>query len=76
VGGEEVDFENEQKDEVRVEIPQDILRVVERSVMGDKEEGVIEPVEALSATFLQSLVSDKMEIDLGEQYMRSKYMRL
>jgi len=65
-GREDVDFEGEQKDEVRVEIPQDILKVVLRLVLGSQGE----PVEALSSTFLDNLVSDKMDIDLGELYER------
>jgi len=65
-GGEDVDFEGEQRDEVRVEIPQDIFKVVSGSVLG----GQGEPVEALSSTFLYNLVSDKMDIDLGELYER------
>jgi len=54
-GGENVDFEGEQRDEVRVEIPQDILKVVSRSVLGSQEK----PLEALSSTFLDNLVSKK-----------------
>jgi len=65
-GGEEVDFEGEQRDEVRVEIPQDILKVVARSVLANQEE----PVEMLSSTFLNNLVSDRMDVDLGEEYER------
>jgi len=67
-GEEEVDFRKEQKDEVRVEIPQDIMKVVERSVLGVQDGGEIEPVEALSTTFLQNLVSDRMDMDLGQEY--------
>jgi len=59
-GEEEEDFEKEQRNEVRVEIPQDILRI--------QGAGGIEAVEALSTTFLQDLVSDRMEMDLGEEY--------
>jgi len=45
------------------------LRVVERSVLGVQEGGgEIEPVEALSATFLQNLVSYRMDVDLGDEY--------
>jgi len=65
-GGEDVAFEGEQRDEVRVEIPQDILKVVSRSVLENQGE----PVEALSSTFLNNLVSEKMDVDLGEQYER------
>jgi len=36
--GEEADFEGKQRDEVRVEIPQDKLKMVARSVLGDQEE--------------------------------------
>jgi len=64
--GEDVDFEGEQRDEVRVKIPQDILKVVSRSVLGSQGE----PVEALSSIFLDNLVSDRMDIDLGELYDR------
>jgi len=67
-GGEEVDFEKEQRDDVRVEIPQDILKVMARSVTGEQKGGEIKPVVALYATFLRNLVSDRMEIDLGEEY--------
>jgi len=47
-GEEEEDFEKEQRNEVRVEIPQDILAV--RNIGG------VEVVEKLSSTFLQNLV--------------------
>jgi len=67
-GGEEVDFEKKQRDDVKVEIPQDLLKVVVRSVTGEQEGGEIEPIEALSPTFLRNLVSDRMEMDLGEEY--------
>jgi len=63
---EDVDFQEEQRDEVRVEIPQDILQVVARSVLEDHGE----PGEALSSTFLNNLVSDPMDVDMGEQYER------
>jgi len=65
--GEEVDFEGEQRDEVGVEIPQDILKMVVHSVLGDQEKKGGGPVGALSSAFLQSLVSDRMDIDLGEE---------
>jgi len=65
-GGEDVDFEEDQRDEVRAEIPQDILQVVARSVLKDHGE----PGEALSSTFLNNLVSDRMDVDMGEQYER------
>jgi len=65
-GGEEVDFEKEQRDKVRVEKPQDILKVVARSVLANQEE----PVEILSSTFLNNLVSDRMDVDLGTEYER------
>jgi len=63
-GGKEVDFEKEQ----RVEIPQDILRVVTQSVTGDQEKREMEPVETLSVTFFQNLASERM--DMGEEYER------
>jgi len=67
-GGEEVDFEKEQREGVRVEIPQNILRVVTISVTGDQEKREMEPVETLSLTFLQNLASERM--DMGEEYER------
>jgi len=67
-GEEEEDFEKNQRNEVRVEIPQDTLIVVERFVLREQEGGEIEPVEALSVTFLQNIVSDRMDMDLGEEY--------
>jgi len=63
-GGEEIEFGNEQ----RVEIPQDILKVVTQYVMGDQEKNEIEPGETLLVTFLQNLVSKRME--MGEEYER------
>jgi len=36
-GGDEVDFGKEQREDVRVEIPQDILRVVTQSVTENQE---------------------------------------
>jgi len=53
---EEMDLES--GDEVRVEIPQDILRVPDVGGLG--------PVEVLSKTFLQGLMSDRM--DIGEEF--------
>jgi len=64
----EVDFEGEQGNEGRVEISQDILNDVARTMQGAHEGDEIEPVETLSTTFLQSLVSDRMDIDLREDY--------
>jgi len=66
IGEDEENFQKEQRNEVRVEIPQDILKVVERSVL--TLQGGEGEVESLSTTFLQNLVSDRMEIDLGEKY--------
>jgi len=64
----EVDFEREQIYEGRAEIPQEILNEVARTMQGGHEGDEIEPVEILSTTFLQSIVSDRMDIDLGEDY--------
>jgi len=55
---EEEDFRKEQRNEVRVEIPQDLLRL--------QNVGGLGPVEVLSTTFLQGLMSDHM--DIGEEY--------
>jgi len=57
-GEEEEDFRREQRDEVRVEIPQDILGVQDVRGLG--------PIEGLSTTFLQGLMSEHM--DIGEKY--------
>jgi len=64
----EIDFEKDQ--EGAAEIPQDILNEVVNNLNEGEWQGggEIEPVETLSATFLQSLVSDKMDLDLGEEY--------
>jgi len=68
-GGEvEVDCEIEQSNECRGEVPQKILNEVARSMEGGQEGDETEPVEALSSTFLQNLVSDKMDVDLEEEY--------
>jgi len=68
-GGEvEVDFEIEQSNECRGEVSQKILNEVVRSMQGGQEGNETEPVEALSTTFLQNLVSDKINVDLGEEY--------
>jgi len=64
----EVDFERENS-EGRVEIPKEISdEIVARSVFGEGETEGIEPVDTLSTTFFQSLVSDKMDVDLCEEY--------
>jgi len=55
---EEEDFRKEQRNEVRVEIPHDILRVQDVSGLG--------PIGVLSTTFLQGLMSECM--DIGEEY--------
>jgi len=55
-GEEEEDFQKEQRNDVRIEIPQDILSIVERSVLKAQGGGEIKPVEALSTTFLKDLV--------------------
>jgi len=64
----EVDFEKEQ--EGAAEIPQDILNEVVKNLNEGEGQGggEVEPAETLSATFLQSLWSDKMDLDLGEEY--------
>jgi len=67
-GEEEEDFGKEQRNEVCVEIPQDIMRIVERSVLTPQVDRGAEAVETLSTTFLQNLVSDRMEVDLGDEY--------
>jgi len=68
-GGEvEINFEIEQRNECRAEVSQKILNEVVRSMQGGQEADETEPVEALSSTFLQNLVSDKMDVDLGEEY--------
>jgi len=64
----EVDFEGEQVNESRVGILQEILNDVARTMQGGHKGAEIEPVETLSTTFVQSLVSDRMDIDLGEDY--------
>jgi len=64
----EVDFEREQSNEFRVDLSQEILNEVARNMPGGQEGDETEPVETLSTTFLQSLVSDKMDVDLGEEY--------
>jgi len=55
--GEE-DFRMEQRNEMRVEIPQDVGRLQDAGGLG--------PIEVLSTTFLQGLMSDCM--DIGEEY--------
>jgi len=64
----EIDFEKDQ--EGAAEIPQDILNEVVTNLNEGEGQGggEVEPVETLSATFLQSLVSDKMDLELGEEY--------
>jgi len=64
----EVDFEREQVNAGWAEISQEILNVVARTMQGGHEGDEIEPMETLSTTFLQSLVSDRMDIDLGQEY--------
>jgi len=62
----EIDFE---KDHDGVaEIPQDIVNKVVDNLNEREGQGEGEPVEILSATFLQNLASDKMDLDLGEEY--------
>jgi len=64
----EIDFEIEQRNECGAEVSQKILNEVARSTQGGQEGDATEPVEALSTTFLQNLVSDKMDVDMGEEY--------
>jgi len=64
-GEKKEDFQKEQRNEVRVEIPQDILKIVERSAL--TPQGGEGEVGSISTTFLQNLVSDRMEMDLGEE---------
>jgi len=68
--GEEVqvDFEREEVIIGQVEISQEILDDVSRTMQGGHEVNGSQPIENLSTTFLQSLVSDRMKIDLGEDY--------
>jgi len=64
-GEEEEDFQKEQRNEVQIEIPQDILKIVERAALTPQRgEG---EVGSISTIFLQHLVSDRMEMDLGEE---------
>jgi len=62
----EVDFEKDQ--EGADEIPQAILNEVAKNLNERQGREKVEPAETLFATFLQSLVSDKMDLDLGEDY--------
>jgi len=62
----EVDFEKDQ--EGAAEIPQDILNEVTKNLNEGQGGEEVELAGTLSATFLQSLVSDKMDLDLGEDY--------
>jgi len=62
----EVDFEREHKG--AAEIPQDVLNEVVKNINESQEGEGVEPGDTLSATFLQSLVSDKMDLDLGKDY--------
>jgi len=55
-GEEEEDFEKQQRNEVCVKILQDIMKIVERSVLTPEGDRGAEAVEALSTTFLQNLV--------------------
>jgi len=64
----EIDFEIEHRNECRTEVSQNILNEVVRSMQGGQEGDGTEPVAELSTTFLQNLVSDKMDVDLGELY--------
>jgi len=64
-GEKEEDFQKGQRNEVRIEIPQDILKIVERAAFTPQRgEG---EVGSISTKFLQNLVSDRMEMDLGEK---------
>jgi len=60
----EVDFEKDKE----AEIPQDILNEVVKNFNERQGAEKAEPVETLSATFLHSLVSEKMDLDLGEDF--------
>jgi len=64
----EIDFEIEHRNECRAEVSQKMLNEVVRSMQGGQEGDGTEPVAELSTTFLQNLVSDKMDVDLGELY--------
>jgi len=67
-GGEvEIDFEVERSTEGRGEVSQKVFEEVVREMQGSRE-GSSEPIEALSMTFLQNMASDKMDVDLGEDY--------
>jgi len=58
-GEEEENFRKERRNDVRVEILQDILRVQDVGGLGPT-------IEVLLTTFLQGLMSDRM--DIGEEY--------
>jgi len=62
----EIDFEKDH--DGAAEIPQDIVNKVVDNLNEGEGQGEVEPVETFSATFLQNLASDKMDLDLGEEY--------
>jgi len=63
----EIDFERERGEVDVVEIPQDILDVVVQTIQEERQGNNVRPVENISVTFLESLVSDGMDVDLGEE---------
>jgi len=63
----EIDFEGERREGDVVVIPQDILDVVVQTIQEERQGNQIRPVESISVTFLESLVSDGMDVDLGEE---------
>jgi len=67
-GGEvEIDFEGERAEVHVVEIPQDILDVVVQTIQEERQGSIVAPVESISVVFLESLVSDGMDVDLGDE---------
>jgi len=63
----EIDFERERGEVDVVEIPQDILDVVVQTIQEERQGNQVRPLENMSVTFLESLVSDGMDVDLGEE---------
>jgi len=63
----EIDFEGERREVNVAEIPQDILDEVIQTIQEERQGTQVGPVENISVTFLESLVSDGMDVDLGEE---------